>query len=70
MEKHVFIAGVLARAKELREAGLLGKRSVRPTVSTGKKRGRPPKPAEPEDNGLLDAFDEIEEPLDSELSDQ
>lgn len=60
ISKEEFIAGVLARAKELREAGLLGVRSVSPTVYTGKKRGRPSKAKDDDGDDLIDAFDEIE----------
>lgn len=75
MTKEEFVSGVLKRAAELREAKLLRQRSASFTKIVGGKRGRPPKPVDPEfrepatKDGLIDAFDEIEEPLpDSDIS--
>lgn len=67
-----FIAGIQARAKVLREAGVLGQPSMRRTrvARPGVRQGRPPKPRDLASGvNLIDAFDEIEPPLEEESSD-
>ncbi len=69
MTKEQFREGIIARAKVLRELGVLGEQPVRRTriAKPCVQQGRPPKQLE-EKGGydLADAFDEIEAPLEEE----